>query len=392
MKKLIVVSLPLLLSIAIGVWLLGGRAPQASYRTAALTRGPIVSTVAATGTVSAVKTVQVGTQVSGTISRLHVDFNSPVERGQVIAEIDPALLQAQLQQAEGNQLSARANLEKARIATLDAERNLERYRNLLARGFVSRSEFDAADIAQRAAQAAEQGAAAALLQTQGGLRQARTNLEHATIRSPVDGVVISRNIDVGQTVAASFQTPTLFTIAEDLTRMQIETNIDEADIGRVRVGLPAAFTVDAWAGEEFRGEVSQIRYAPVVNQNVVTYTVVITVANPQKKLFPGMTANVAIEAERRDDVLRLPAAALRFRPKTDEAAPKPARPAALRPQVYISGLDGQPTPVVVRTGIGDGSFVEMLEGELREGDNLIIGQSLPADGKGKPRTSRGPRF
>ena len=351
-------------------------------------RGPIVAAVAATGTLNAVTTVQVGTQVSGTIYRLLADFNSPVKAGQVIAEIDPALFQAQLEQAEGNHLSARANLEKARVATRDAARNLERFRDLLARGFVSRSEFDAAETAHLSAQAGEKAAEAAVVQTRGSLQQARTNLQHATIRSPVDGVVINRNIDVGQTVAASFQTPTLFTIAEDLTRMQIDTSVDEADIGRVRVGLPATFTVDAWAGEIFRGEVAQIRYAPVVNQNVVTYNVVVTVDNPEKKLFPGMTANVAIEIERRDDALRLPAAALRYHPKPagEAVAAAPPRRKAPQSQVYLPGPEGRPVAVPVRTGIGDGSHIELLEGNLREGDQVITGQVEP---RNSPRFLQG---
>ncbi len=391
MKKLLLFLLPILALAGGAYWLLRERTPDTSYRAAAIDRGPIISAVAATGTVSAVTTVKVGTQVSGTIQRLHADFNTPVRRGQVIAEIDPELLQAQREQAEGNHLSARANLEKARIATLDAERNLQRYRNLLAQGFISRGEFDTAETALLGATAAEQAAAATVAQSRGSLQQARTNLEHATIRSPVNGVIISRDIDVGQTVAASFQTPTLFTIAEDLTRMQIATSIDEADIGRVKVGLPATFTVNAWAGETFRGEVSQIRYAPVVNQNVVTYNVIVTVANPEKKLFPGMTANVSIEADRRDDVLRLPSAALRFRPKNSEREATPTRRAAPS-QVYLLDAKGAPVPVTVRTGIGDGTFVELLEGELREGDQVVTSQTQPKETTPPSGMSRGPRF
>jgi HlyD family secretion protein len=231
------------------------------------------------------------------------------------------------------------------------------------------------------------------VQSRGALQVARTNLQQAIIRSPVDGVVISRNIDVGQTVAASFQTPTLFTIAEDLTRMQIDTSVDEADIGRVRVALPVTFSVDAWPGESFAGEVAQIRYAPIVNQNVVTYNVVITVANPELKLLPGMTANVAIETERREDVLRLPAAALRFRPRlaTDEASP-PMRRGPTSPQVYRPAADGAALAVPVRTGISDGTLVELLEGELAAGEQVIVGQQPTGGGIRPTAMPRGPRL
>ncbi|MBE0599397.1 MAG: efflux RND transporter periplasmic adaptor subunit [Desulfuromonadales bacterium] len=390
MKKFFWLLIPVLALTATATWLLRDRAPQVSYRTDAVDRGPIVSAVAATGTLNAVTTVQVGTQVSGTIFRLHVDFNSPVKRGQVIAEIDPALLKGQFEQAEGSHLSAQANLERARLATIEAERNLERFRQLLAQGFISRGEFDSAETAQLSALAAERAAEASLMQTRGSLAQARTNLQQAVIRSPVDGVVISRDIDIGQTVAASCQTPTLFTIAEDLTRMQINISVDEADIGRVRVGLPVTFTVDAWPGELFRGEVSQVRYAPIVNQNVVTYTVVATVANPEQKLFPGMTADVSIEEQHRAEVLRLPAAALRFRPQLPgESQAQPARRPPGKAQVYRLGADGEPVAVAVRTGVGDGTLVELLEGGLREGDRVITGQAAPRQARPSQQMPRG---
>jgi HlyD family secretion protein len=394
MKKTFLIVLPLLLIATAGYWFfLRDRTPAPAWRTAVVDRGPIVAAVAATGTLNAVTTVEVGTQVSGTVYRLHADFNSPVKRGQAIAEIDPALLQAQLTQARGNELSATANLERARLTLLDAERNLARMQSLLEQGFISPGEFDSAETAQLSARASLQAAEAALVQSRGALQVARTNLQYAIIRSPVDGVVISRNIDVGQTVAASFQTPTLFTIAEDLTRMQIDTSVDEADIGRVRVGLPVSFSVDAWPGESFPGQVAQIRYAPIVNQNVVTYNVVITVGNPEQKLLPGMTANVSIETERREDVLRLPAAALRFRPRPagDEAA-TPGRRGPGRPQVYRPAADGTAQAVPVRTGISDGTLVELLEGELREGEQVITGQQAGDSSPRRPAMPMGPRF
>ncbi len=393
MKKLLLILLPLLALAAGAFFLLRGGNAETAYRTAAVERGDIVSAVTATGTLNAVTTVEVGTQVSGTIYKLHVDFNSPVKKDQVLAEIDPALFRAQFEQAQGNRQSALANREKARVALLDADRSLERYRNLIAGGVISRSEFDTVETAQLSAVAALQAADAEVLRSEGALLQARTNLRYTVIRSPVDGVVISRAVDVGQTVAASFQTPTLFTIAEDLTRMQIDTSVDEADIGRVSVGLPVTFTVDAWPAQTFRGEVAQIRYAPILTQNVVTYNVVITVANPELKLLPGMTANVSIEVERREKVLRLPAAALRFRPRvTGEQGSPPPRRGTPGEQVYRLGPKKEPLPLPVRTGIGDGSWVELLEGDLKEGDLLITGQTAAAGQNSGRSGPSGPRF
>jgi HlyD family secretion protein len=369
-------------------------------------RGPIVASVAATGNLSAVTTVQVGTQVSGTIQKLYVDYNSRVRKGQAIAEIDPSLFNASVEQAEGNALVAEANLQKAKVALADAERTLQRNRRLLADGIISQGDFDSAETAWQAAKASLKAAEGSVAQTRGALGQSRTNLRYSVIRSPVDGVVISRAVDVGQTVAASFQTPTLFTIAQDLTKMQIETSVDEADISRIALGQTATFTVDAYPEQKFTGRVVQIRNAPVVTQNVVTYVVVVNVGNADLKLKPGMTANVTVETARKDDVLKLPPAALRFKPKSPETKGAPAKakgPAGTGPKGEGSGKrrpageqrvyivkDGLPAPVTVTTGLANSTGIELVAGDLKEGDAVIVEQVGGESGKKKGSGMGGP--
>ncbi len=384
MKKTALIALPLLLAAGVALFIYARRAPEISYRTVPVRRGTIVAGVAATGNLSAVTTVQVGTQVSGTIHRLYVDYNSPVRRGQPIAEIDPSLFRAAVAQARGNNLVARANLEKARATMVDAERTMKRNRKLLQEGVISQGDYDAAETAYQTAGATVEAARGTVAQTEGALMQARTNLNYSIIRSPVDGIVISRAVDVGQTVAASFQTPTLFTIAQDLTKMQIEVSVDEADISRISTGQSATFSVDSYPEHSFRGTVTQIRNAPVITQNVVTYVVLVTVNNNDLKLKPGMTANVTIQVARRDGVLRLPLAALRFRPRpaADEArssrpgAPSASRRPATTPgsqQVYLLAK-GKPVAINVSTGIADNSSIELTGGTLKEGERVIIEQ------------------
>lgn len=388
MKRVAIIAAVLVLAVAGGYYIFAGREPERTYRAVPVERGDIVATVSATGNLSAVTTVQVGTQVSGTIQRLFVDFNSPVKRGEVIAQIDPALFSAEVEQTRGNFLAARANLAKARATATDARRTMERNRQLVRDGVVSQGDFDAAETRAEEAVAAVRAAEATVIQTRGALARAETNLNNATIRSPVDGVVISRNVDVGQTVAASFQTPTLFTIAQDLTRMQIETSVDEADISRVRVGQPVTFTVDAYPDTPFSAQVAQVRNAPVVTQNVVTYVVVITVANPDLKLKPGMTANVAVEVGRKDNVLKVPKAALRYRPssgKDESEPPAMGRPGGVKgkgdggQQVYVLTAGKKPVPVKIATGLGNDSHVEVATGGLKEGDQVVVQESSPKD-------------
>ena len=402
MKKILVILAIILLVAAVAGFALLKRRPEVSYKTVKVERGTIISTVSATGNLSAVITVQVGTQVSGTIQKLYVDYNSRVRKGQPIAEIDPALFKAAVEQARGNSLNAEANLLKAKVTLVDAERTLDRDKRLLADGIISQGDYDTADTACLSARAALKAAEGSLAQTRGALMQARTNLEYSIIRSPVDGVVISRAVDVGQTVAASFQTPTLFTIAQDLTKMQIEVSVDEADISRIRLGQNVSFSVDSYPEQSFRGRVGQVRSAPVSTQNVVTYVVVVNVDNTDLKLKPGMTANVSIEAARRDDCLKLSLAALRFKPKGmgDEAGEKRPRQGAPGAGKTGSGDKGQqvyllrqnrPVPVRIKAGIADSSSCELLEGTLREGDEVIVEQQ-GGDTRKKAGSPMGPRF
>lgn len=399
MKKYLIILTVILVIAGIAGYGFYKRAPEVSYKTAKIERGMIVSTVAATGNLSAVTTVQVGTQVSGTIQKLYVDFNSRVKKGQAIAEIDPSLFNASVEQAQGNVLNSEANLQKSRVTLADAERTLARNRKLLADGIISQADYDVADTALQSARASVKASEGSVAQTRGALMQSRTNLRYSVIRSPVDGVVISRAVDIGQTVAASFQTPTLFTIAKDLTKMQIEVSVDEADISRIQLDQKATFTVDSYPEQTFSGKVVQIRSAPVITQNVVTYVVVVNVDNSDMKLKPGMTANVSIEVAKKDDVLKLPPAALRFKPKTktedaknkgseergSENKQRPATGTAAHDgkpggrkrgdgqQVYIL-KDNKPVAVKVRTGIANNSSIELVESILKEGDDVVIEQ------------------
>ncbi len=396
MKKILIPAAVVVVVAAVAAYFTFSRKPEASYKTAKVERGSIVSKVAATGSLAAVVTVQVGTQVSGTIQKLFVDFNSPVRKGQVIAQIDPALFNAQVEQSKGNYLNALASVQKDQADLADARRNMERNRQLLKDGIVSQSDFDTANNRYEMAKATLKGAEASVLQTSGAYTQARTNLRYATIKSPVDGVVVSRNVDVGQTVAASFQTPTLFTIAQDLTKMEIDTSVDESDVSRVKVGQPVSFTVDAYPETSFRGTVTQIRNAPVVAQNVVTYVVVVGVDNKALKLKPGMTANVSIETDRKDNVLIVPSAALRFRPKeqTGAGTKSTGRKREGGPRVFLLGPGKKVRPVVVKTGINNDGQVEVVEGNLKEGDEVITAQvdaEKKSDGMGGG-PPRGPRF
>lgn len=521
------------------------RGSTLKYRLAKVERGPLTATVSATGTLNAVITVQVGSQTSGQIKELHADFNSPVKKGQLIARIDPETFEAKVGQAKAEleaaraavlnqqaqverahadvenaraaRAGAKAQTAKARVAVLDAKRDLDRKSDLLTKELIAQSEKDSAQasydsaLAQldavraqeqaltsairaveaqlKVAEAQLQSALAQVRQKEAALRQAQVDLEHTIIRSPVDGVVVSRNVDVGQTVAASLQAPTLFTIAQDLTRMQVDTNVDEADISQIRLGQRATFTVDSFPGQTFSGEAVQIRKAPQVIQNVVTYDVVVSAHNPDLKLLPGMTANVRIVVDQKASVLKAPNAALRFRPAGAEADGTPRGGQAVRPRqaaggtgqsleairerlvkglglseaqqrkldpilqenrqkllalqgenlsdadrrarsqgireaarekireiltpdqrarytqliaeqtgargslsgrVWVPGQDGKPRPLTIQLGISDGSFTEFLEGELAEGQEVIVGSTerpapRPAPGGGGPR-------
>jgi HlyD family secretion protein len=385
-----------------------GQQQPPRYLTAAVERGAIATTVNATGVVNAVTTVQVGSQVSGTIQKLFVDFNSPVKEGEVIAQIDPAPLSTKVAQgranvastlaavqiaqattinakaavetAQANAESARANIDKSKVALADARRILERNKEMARKSLIAQNDLDTAQMTydgavaqlkaseaqleaatgqlksasaqQRLAAAQELAAAAQVDQAKAALQAAELDLEHTTIRAPVNGIVVSRSVDVGQTVAASLQAPVLFLIAQDLTQMQVDTNVSEADIGRVRVGQRVTFTVDAYQNITFTGEVTQVRNAPITVQNVVTYDAVVQVANPDLRLKPGMTANVSFLVAERQDVIKVPTAALRFQP--EGAAPD-------------TGSQGSQAAAPQRSGgSGGGRFQEMQQQLTKE--------------------------
>jgi HlyD family secretion protein len=368
MKK-ILAGVAVLVVAGIGAFLLfKGNGNEEKFRTERVMRGDITTVVTATGTVNAVTTVLVGTQVSGTIKKLYVDFNSRVKQGQIIALIDPATFEAQVDQQKANVISAQANLDKAKASLADAKRTMERNRELLARNLIAQSDFDTAETNYETSAAQVSVTKAQVSQAEAALRTAQTNLGYTRIVSPVNGIVVSRNVDIGQTVAASFQTPTLFTIAQDLTKMQVDSSVAEADIGKIEVDQPVEFTVDAYPDSPFKGRVSEIRNAPITVENVVTYDVVVQVDNPELKLKPGMTANVSIVVSSKRDILKIPNAALRFRP--------PEKGEIARRKEKGSGVwvleDGKPKRIAVTTGMTDGTYTELLSGEIREGQELIV--------------------
>jgi HlyD family secretion protein len=357
-------------------------APQ--YTLAAATRGDVVETVDATGTLQAVTTVQVGTQVSGTIQSLHADFNSQVRKGQVIARLDPSLLQAQVEQAEATIVRLQADVERANVMFEDAQVKLRRARELFAAQLIPAIDVENAQSTVRQSEASLKAARAQVTQSRGSLNQNRVNLSHSIITAPVDGIVISRNVDVGQTVAASMSAPTLFVLAKDLTAMQVNASIDEADIGRITPGQAVTFRVDAYPRDVFKGTVSQVRLEPTVAQNVVSYVTVIDVPNPELKLKPGMTANVTVEIARADNALRVPNAALRFRPAQQ---PPGDQNEARGPSVWVM-RDGQMQRVRVRPGVSDGTMTA-IEGEISENVQIVTGNALanaqnPSGAAGSP--------
>lgn len=409
----------------------------AAYVTARIERGAIESTVTTSGTLNAVTTVQVGSQVSGNIVALYADFNTRVKRGQLVAQIDPAPFKAAVDQsaaslnaaksavisaesqlakaqsdlatAEANTATQRANvLKQQSVVDFEAVEN-SRHQEMFKAGITARDDADTAqatydqavaelEAARASVTAAESTATSARKQievAQNQLEQARAiveqdaailsqaqlNLSHTHILAPVDGTVESRNMDVGQTVAASFQAPTIFLIAQDLTKMQVDTNVDEADVGRIHLDQPATFTVDAWPGQVFRGRVSQIRQAPINVQNVITYDIVIQVGNEDLKLFPGMTANVTVSVGRAEHVLKLPKTALRFRPRGAASV----RPSVTQPQtVTIVGEKGSLQQVPVMLGLSDAMFVELTSDTLREGQSVVVGMADARSGSSAP--------
>ena len=351
-------------------WIKGDQVPVGErYRTVKVERGSVTQTVSANGTLTPVVLVSVGTQVSGTVLGLHADFNQRVTKGQVLAELDPALLAAAEKQSLANVASAAASLKLALA-------NEDRLLQLFAQEYISRQEMDQGIQIREAAQAQVQLGKAQL-------DRDRTNLRYSVIRSPVSGVVVDRQIDVGQTVAASFQTPTLFKIAQDLKRMQIDSSVAEADVGSIRVGQDVQFRVDAFPERSFAGKVRQIRLNPTIASNVVTYNVVVEVANPDEILLPGMTAYLSVVIQTKSDVLMVPNPALRFRPagadkrgETDYGKPRKRS----GPQVYVLRGEGI-APVEFQAGISNGRFTEAAAGSLNENDALVVEDLKPAGKK-----------
>jgi HlyD family secretion protein len=364
----------------VGAFKLRGGEAAPSVTAEPVTRGDVLSQIAATGTLEAVTTVEVGSQVSGSIKSLHADFNDIVRKGQVLARLDPALFQSAIEQASANMESARANEERTAIALADAEVRQARARELAGRQLISQVEAETAEVTTRSAAAQVKAAAAATAQARASLNQAQVNMAKTVITSPIDGIVIARNVDVGQTVAASLSAPTLFVLAADLSQMQVKTNIDESDLGRIAAGQTVQFTVDAYPNQTFTGTVRQVRLNPVVESNVVTYAAIIAAANPRLELKPGMTANVTVEVSRREGVLRVPAAALRFSPTPQvlAALDSSAAPPVRGGRVW-QYADGRLAPLAVTPGASDGRFTEVSGPGLSEGVQVVTRVALPGD-------------
>jgi HlyD family secretion protein len=349
------------------------------FETAAVSRGPIQARVTASGTVSALVTVQVGSQISGRVQWLGADFNTVVHRGQVVARIDPSLYQAAVEQARAKLLSAQANHQLAEAQLVNTRLQTERNRALRRQNLVAQSVLDESETALRVGEAQVRAATGQEADARATLHQTEINLAYSTISAPIDGVVISRNVDVGQTVAATLQSPTLFLIAQDLRRMQVDTNLAEADVGRASAGMSATFTVDAYPAETFRGTIREIRNAPQTLQNVVTYDAVIDVDNPELKLKPGMTANVTVVYADRQDALRVPNAALRFRATPALMTRSGAAPQVKGNERVVWVLhDGEAHPVTVRVGVSDGVVSEILEGNLESDDSVVTEAVAPS--------------
>ncbi|MEI6670268.1 MAG: efflux RND transporter periplasmic adaptor subunit, partial [Acidobacteriota bacterium] len=319
MKKLIITLIVLaVIAGSVGAYYKYGRAEdEVKFSFLSVTRGDVTESVGATGTLQAVNTVLVGSQVSGNIKALYADFNSIVRKGQVIAELDPSLFQTQIEQAKANLIRSQTDRDRLKVTLDDTRNKLKRTQSLFERKIATQQDLETADVNVRSAEAQLKSAEAAIVQSQASLNQTQVSLDHTVITAPIDGIIINRAVDVGQTVAASMNAPTIFIIAADLTKMQVLAKVDESDVGRIRPLQVVRFRVDAFAGEEFFGSVSQVRLNPIVSQNVVTYDTVINVPNPNLKLKPGMTANVTLEIAKRTDVLRVPNAALRYRPNKD---------------------------------------------------------------------------
>ena len=398
MRRAILIMSILAVGLAIGgyVFFNGERKAPVRYRSAAVERGPVISLVTATGTINPVVSVQVGTQVSGMIKSLHADFNSVVKAGDIVAVIDPEPLRARRDQAASNLDMSKANVARARTELAQRKRELDRVQSLVAQQFVSQNDVDVATTNFQTAEAQTNVAGAQVKQAEAALNAVELELKYTVIRSPVNGIVVARNVEVGQTIAASFATPNLFLIALDLTKMQVDTNVSESDIGGITEGKEATFTVDAYPGYPFSGTIRQVRLAPINVQNVVTYNVVVSVDNQDLRLKPGMTANVSIVVAQRDAVLKVPNAALRFTPPTaghadratssgtpskgkavEQTAGAGRGATALSRTIWKQGASGELESIQVQAGISDGLATEVVSEGLSEGALVVVGIERP---------------
>ena len=390
-KTLALLALVVAATITVGAFYTrrGDEAP--AFMTDAVSRGDIVNAVSSTGTLQAVTTVEVGSQVSGTIESLHADFNSIVKKGQLLAKLDQSTFITAVEQAKASLVNAEAEVERLRVGQVAAESALSRARDLASRQLLPAADLQTAETARASANAQVVGAEAKVVQARSGVKTAQVNLDKTIIRSPIDGVVIARNVDVGQTVAASLSAPTLFLIAADLSDMQVNASIDESDVGQIHDGQPVTFRVDAFPNDTFEGMVSQVRLNPTTANNVVTYAAIINARNDALKLKPGMTANVTIEVARRDDVLRVPNAALRFKPDAKTlasagvAAPTTSSKA---PMVWVSE-NGRLTAVPVRTGAADATHTELVNPPIGEGAVVVTRMASAAAAPSTTSSSNG---
>lgn len=386
MKKIIIIILICLAALFFIGFLFKNKKEAKNYVTEPLTKRTITQIVEASGTINPVQTVSIGSQVSGQISAIYVDYNSKVKKGQLLAEIDTSLFEAQVNQAKATIDNARANLAKIQATTANDKLTLTRYRNLYKKGFIAKSELDLAESTYSADLAQVKSAQAQINQALASYSTAASNLRYTKITSPVDGVVISRAVDVGQTVAASFQTPELFSVAQDLTQMQIEASVSEADIGKVKKEQDVEYTLDGYPDETFKGKVSQVRISPTTVSNVVTYSVIIDVENDEMKLIPGMTANVSIITSKKENILCAKSTALKFTPNTDGKGEK------FDKQGIWLLADGEPKRVEIVTGVNDDTYTEIISNNLKDGDKVILSIEEKGKGKNKQMQGRPPRM
>lgn len=374
MKKLIILIILIVLGL-LGWHFYSNKKPEPKFKTDSVIRGQITETVTALGTVNPIISTIVGSQVSGTIKKIFVDYNSPVKKGQLLALIDPSIFESQVAQAKANLLTAQANLDKIKSITVNDEKTYNRNKILFSQDFIPESDVDLAESNYRADLAQIEAAKAQISQAEASLRNAQTNLRYTKILSPVNGIVISKNVDIGQTVAASFQTPTLFLVAQDLTQMQIDTNVSESDIGKVKVGQNVEYTLDGYPNIIFKGKVKQVRNSPTTIQNVVTYDVVVHVSNKDLKLKPGMTANVSIITSIKKNILIVPNASLRFNPEKIKTYKEPG--------VWVLEK-GKPERITIVTGVSDSNYTEICSGNIAENQKVIV-ESLLKDKDKKPK-------